>query len=119
MDNPLTGGEDDLIKSYATIDALFPESVIIRFYEFVKKTKVTDIEYHSSMTKEIERYIDLNSPRWIYSPILRSNPDSRYIVFLMHYFDRNPGMQMTINSKLSASTLRQIEELKKSFKLGC
>ncbi len=119
MENPLTGGKDDLTKSYTTLDTLFPVSVIKMFYEFIKKSGIYDDDYSPSTIKEIERYIDINSPKWIYSAILKSNPDSRYIVFLMHYFDRNPRMQMTINSKLSESTLRQIEELKKSFKLGC
>ncbi|MCE7734027.1 MAG: hypothetical protein GPJ54_04055 [Candidatus Heimdallarchaeota archaeon] len=119
MDGPSIVGKDDLTKSYTQIDTIFPASVIVRFYEFIKKSVTTDVEFNPSMIKEIDQYIDLNSPRWIYSPILRSNPDSRYIVFLMHYFDRNPGMQMIINSELSDSTLKQIEEMKKSFKLGC
>lgn len=119
MGSPFIVGKTDLTASSLTIDTLFPQSVIINFYQFIKKTQLTDVEYNPLMINAIDQYIDINSPRWIYNPILRNNPDSRYIVFLMHYFDRNPGMQITINSKLSESTLKQIEIMKRFFKLGC
>ena len=119
MGSPLIVGKSNLTKRSIAIDTLFPESVIVSFYQFVKNTITSNVEYNPSMIKEIDQYIDKNSSRWIYDPILRSNPNSRYVVFLMHYFDRNPAMQMTINSKLSESIITKIEEMKKSFKLGC
>ncbi|MHA2030302.1 MAG: hypothetical protein ACW99A_05050 [Candidatus Kariarchaeaceae archaeon] len=112
-------GKADQIQKSTKINDLIPDEVLRRIYSFIKNSDLSDLNYNQEMVNEIERYIDINSLRWIYYPILRNRPESRYAILLLHYFDRRPSDQVEINSLLPPETLDQISEMKKSFKLGC
>ena len=106
------------LKSLGIKD-LFDEKIISMFLSFITNNSSSELLASNQSIESIENYIDINSSKWIYHSIMKNNPETRYLVFLQHFLDRNPKLKEEIYSLLSTETLFFMKEVEKYFGLGC
>ena len=102
-----------------SIRDLFDNKIILMFLSFITNNKSTEFPVTDQSFESIENYIDRNSSKWIYHSIIKNNPETRYLVLLQHFLDRNPKLKEEIHSVLSSETKFYMKEVEKNFGLGC
>ncbi|OLS27918.1 MAG: hypothetical protein HeimC2_09460 [Candidatus Heimdallarchaeota archaeon LC_2] len=102
-----------------SIRDLFDSKIILMFDNFVTKNKNSGFIASDQSIENIENYIDTNSSKWIYHSIIKNNPETRYLVLLQHFLDRNPNLKEEIHNLLSSETKFFMKEVEKFFGLGC
>lgn len=98
---------------------LYDDKVLLKFLAFISNTDISDLTIDNTSIEKIERYIDKNSSKWIYRTIIQNNPETRYLVLLQHYLDRNPNHKESVYSLLSSETKVFMNQVEKFFGLGC
>ncbi len=102
-----------------SIRDLFNDKVILKFLAFITNDDTSGLVMDNTSIEKIENYIDNNSSKWIYRTIIQNSPETRYLVLLQHYLDRNPNQKEDIYSLLSSETRLFMKQVEKFFGLGC
>lgn len=99
------------------IDEIFDDDLIDKLYShFTQDTNTKDL---GGKVAFLNKYVNENYSNWIYRGIIDLHVETKYLVFLIYFLDRNPLLEREIINNLPEQINVLINETKKYFSLGC